>query len=32
MREVEAEDFGQAAIQANTLGFDVKHYYISLVG
>lgn len=32
MREVEAEDFGQAAIKANALGFDVKYYYVSLVG
>lgn len=32
MREVEAEDFGQAAIKANVLGFDVKYYYVSLVG
>lgn len=32
MREVEAEDYGQAAITANALGFDCKYYFVSLVG
>ena len=32
MREVEAEDYGQAALIANLLCFDAKHYYVSLVG
>jgi len=32
VREVEAEDYGQAALIANVLKFDPKYYYVSLVG
>ena len=32
MREVEAEDYGQACLAASILAFNPKFYFVSLVG
>ena len=32
MRELCAEDYGQAVCIASSLGFDFKYYYVCMVG